>query len=281
MALIERALFSPETNFGSLLMIQSICLNLNSCDPAIIQQQLESKHSDNLTTFLVPLRDAVTADDFELVIAILEAMSQADKSQLMHAFNLGYEPMVDAYLKQHPMPEVDYAELEELGVDWQEVSAHELSLSHLLMSDKFLSMIYNSPVAPIYRSCEWSEKTHTLCLKIADIMINKSDNLLSMHVGYELKKKIYEWQDNQPALAQSNEEKESFFNYINCIGKMQSQNNSLDYITDTTAVRLFYEGTDELRYLEEIALYLYDKWQQQGVPNLQDPRTCGLRFIKE
>lgn len=278
MNLIERGINSPSVDFGSLMLLHSMCLRISRCDADAIQKRLESEYSDNQAVYLAPLRQAMSADDHELVNAILTSMSQSSRSHLMHPINESFEVIAAAYLKENPMPEDDLADL---GIDWQNIDLHELSLSNLLTIDKLLGIIYNSSISSIYKACEWSENNHNLCLKITETMLANSDNFLLMHVGYELRSKIFEWQGNAKALSKAKAEEESFVDYMRCLGKMQSQNNMLDHVIDPQAVRLFYEGRHEMQVSEQVALYLYDKWQQQGITGLVDPRTCGLRYVEE
>ncbi len=281
--LINQLAESEMASFESLMKAQSMCSNEVDCPNEAIQARLEQLYPDNITVYFHPLQQALVDEDLELVAAILKRMGQTEYGQTLYKVDENYSHLVEAYIENHSAPEEspDQLYLEESGVESDEIDLDSLSFGSIMISEKILSYIFGPGYGSIYKACEMIPSSKSDCISAAEIMISKSDSIMMTTVGYGLLEKAYELSGDEKELASVKDERESFDTYWQCLAGVQSLGEGLDIFTDSKVQELYLNGTHEGLYLEQMALYLYEKYQAKGVEGLTDPKSCGLRYVNK
>lgn len=286
LSLIKQLLESQSAQHSSLIKAQEICSKgdvADLCSHDVIQQKLEESDPDNLMVYLHPLQQAFNDQDDELAEAILERMSQTTHAKSLFQVSTAYADAVQLFMQNNPMPSNsdDQKYFEELLLDSADLNIDELNHASLMMGERLGSSLFGPAYRPLSQACEVIPTVKDDCINVAQILIDKSDSIMNTMFGYSVLIKMHEVAGDEKALVMAQKQKKAFDDYWQCLGKAQAVNDGMDLFHDAKLQDMFLNGTNEAKYFEEMALYLYDKYSAEGFEDLTDPRSCGLRFVKD
>ncbi|MCB1581449.1 MAG: hypothetical protein KDI92_00185 [Xanthomonadales bacterium] len=280
-ALLEKVSFSPQADYNTLMMALSLCDESlsDSCGSERIKDKIFKLAPDNIDIYLSDLSQAVKEDDAEMVELILNRMSQAKYSQMMHPLSAEFKAAVDGYLAEHAYPEnLNEAYFEAFGLDDSNIDMEALNRQYLFMSYKMIAMAHYPVLRPLITACESYPKTAKKCLSIAQTLQNNSDSILMTMIGYNLETKVQERMGDQKAVAASEQAAEAFSKYYQCLLVNQTKQDGMSFLTDLELLNMMNDISHEAKGLEQFAVIHYEKLKKAGVENLTDPKSCGLRY---
>ncbi len=283
LSIINRLLESDDGSYMSLIVAQNVCDDKNlafKCPSKRIQEKILELAPDNLVVYLHDLERAFNDEDLEMVGAILERMSQTRYAQVLMRYEESFKSILSSYMSENPMPaNPDDDWINEYEDELNGIDLYAFKYQSLLVNYAMLSTLYMPAFRPVMIACEQYQNDEKSCIKIAKILVDRSDSNLLISLGYGLMEKVYGNNNNEKELALVNAEKQVFDEYWKCLSNAHGVNDGLDLYIDSNIQDLFINGTHEGKYLEQIALYLYDKHKRLGTEDLIDPESCGLRYV--
>ena len=281
--LLDNVSVSNNANFTTLMTALNLCDTTELaelCSAELIKDQLFEMAPENINIYLNDLAQAVEDEDAETIDLIIERMSKAKYSQMLNQGTPEFNLALDSYLMDNPYP-INFNDsiYQELGIDDSDIKIEEINRQFLKIGYNMVGLSSYTQLAPLSKACQSFQAKPDQCLVIAKTLQSNSDTSLMTMLGYNLAVSIYEQMGDEIAYEKSKAESEEYTTYYRCLFVNQTEVQAMDYLTDSTMLKLMNNHNHEGRSIEAAAVYLYEKYQKAGYENLVDPKTCGLRYV--
>ncbi len=284
LTLVKKIADDIDANAMSLKIAQSICHQVDisdSCQTDKITEKLFKIEPGNMAIYLYDLSAAVDEDDSDMMKIILKRMSEAKYTSVVESLPGDLVNYIDEYLFENKMPDGKRnMYLDDLISELSESEKELVQYNTLLSSFKMNGMTYLLPaLRPLIKACEYDSSHKDYCFRISEILVQKSDSFIMTMSGYGLAVKLNELAGDKIALEESQSASDSFRKYYTCIVENIYQANKMDLMLDPVVLNILLEGTNESKYMEQTAVYLYEKYQKAGIKDLINPKSCGLKYL--
>ena len=281
--------FLDVLNFGnlgskSLMLTESICLSdilKGACDREKIFTKLRQSEPNNLIVYLPALYDANQNNDMKKVKELIKQMSKTTYSFSYFANSQKLDKTIGEYIKLNPFDEninvnalfsINDLKLLSEGMRGK-IKENPENVLNVLTKYGYKLVYYIPSYAPITRLCLSEKELSEYCLSISNTLIEHSDTIISILIGYSIKSEAYKLL-NKPLLAAAAElEKKKFKSEFTCISKPYNMDSTFDLDIYTLQSKIEREK-GEYQALKYVAEINYQKSLERGDEQAIDPNTC-------
>ncbi|WP_154222023.1 hypothetical protein [Marinicella rhabdoformis] len=279
--LVENAAqLRPET----ITILAGICFYQSivpHCDkPLMINSRI--KHDRlNLISYIQPLALSIQENDQEKITKLLNLMTKTAYSD-MHFYLLpSFQEAIKRYATANPMPqevvdnELAFYKKMQSPSDEAKASRKKHMRTELLYLVE-VSTLMSFPV-PGFRVlmdyCKKDSSLHNQCLKVADILIEKSRDDISTIVGYQIKKSVLEVTNKKDAATTVQSQLETYKEKRQCLLDYINEHRFNDVLKgiEQDRIRNNPMHTEFENFIKQTE-YLYEKRIDQA--DIKDPAYC-------
>lgn len=257
-----------------------------SCDFQLIFEKLKQISPTNLNTYILSLNQAIANNEPLTVRSIINDMSNTEYNKVWINYSLVFEKALEDYVMLVPLPQINIDfEIEALKkksiLSFQKIIAISNNMSdYLLFTIKTgINMAIPYPVLDdLDKECIKQKNLLRSCLKIAEIMITKSNSTLSQHYGHRLKVELLKFIGN-------NEESEKALDIYKAYRKKIECFKNLAYPphlfkTDFKQEKLKQQVIREKGEIAGLYAYAMSKYQKMPIADSREsynPDTCMIQ----
>ncbi len=279
-SVLNAAIVNEKASSDALILVLNMCLDyefMNQCDMKPLSQRLLNSEPENLNVYVPKLMMAKKHGDQELMEAVLQNMSQTSYSRLIAPMPVKLPEMTEEYMSLYPVPNVYKKQFFFNHLKLQQ----KHRVFNVMMNSIHSSALIQSSPTQFYRTlrdlCVDDPLNSESCLAITDVLINQSDTVLAIHMGYMIKEMMLTATGTEEALVEVQEAIAANKIYNQCLMNIHFQINDPSLLLSDAFLKLTINKTHEGMFLEEMSQYLYD--QLKGMDGLEDPRNCGFKYL--
>ncbi len=251
------------------------------CNQDVLLNKQLQQAADNLNIYLRPLQLAIDKKDPTLVDKIIALMGDSKRSHASHFISKEFNERIDAYIKDHPIPDSAIMAFKDdkallSGVSNEIKSDLDRHIREYFPASIKMSYVYlfeTPETQPLYSLCKTRNDLFNHCIKITQILINDSNTIQFKGLGYAILMGMHENMGRTELLQTVQERQEKYKTSIQCLSKATQSNNFMDNFLDPKYQQINLLPIDEFKKLDLMATYVYQKNKADN-PLLRNPSEC-------
>jgi hypothetical protein len=281
-AVLNNIIKKDELSNMTLQLLLQLCFEdvlAEYCNQStLLDKQLE-QDSENINSYLMPLKIAIDQDDSPLIFRLLQLMSAAKHSQLNYFITPEFDAAIDSYIEANPIPasyitafkddEALLSGIDKKGLDQKIKNYFPTSIKQSYVFLKSLPEF-----RPLYELCKGKVDLLENCLKITQILINHSDSMVAKGMGYSMLMSIHEGYGKTELFETVKAKHDAYKAQIMCLSKASQSTNFMADFLDPEYQRISLLPTNEFEKMQQMANFIYNKYKDVN-PNLIDPKSCN------
>ena len=279
--LIAQTELSPE----ALDVMTALCMDehlKDHCHANVLLEKRMRTDGFNLHAYWRPFDVARQSNNTVLQGRLLELMTLANRSHSFHYIKPTLINLIDQFMTTNPFPELatnhlmaTYRQMSGLS-DEKKQQLEQLMPAYLPSYVKW-SFNYINDVPP-YKSlidyCQTNDQQIEACNKVADTLINASNNIMDKGMGYTLKIATAEQSGNPQDLKKAQQAHDQFKTSYQCLVELTRNEHHMDDFFNPTYRQINLEPIGEFEKLKKLAALRYQQRQAAGDKNAVDPASC-------
>ena len=283
-AALNKIIKQQKLNNETTELLRHLCFSEamhEQCFGELLLEKTLDQYPDNLTSYLQPLHTAVALGNEEAIFDTMSLMATAKHCQFPTYISQDFDQTIDRYINKHSIPEsaikaikADTALLSDLSVTTQNNLDEKLKTFLPTSIKTSYALLNDMPnFKPVLSLCQQDTRLTVECLKIAQIMIDESNAVMSKGIGYAILIATHEANDNQEVLERVKANHERFKTSYQCYFKASRSENFMEDLLDPKYHEINLSNIDEYDKIKQLAHYTYNKYKDQN-PELLNPDKC-------
>ncbi len=237
---------------------------------------------DNAFIYLSSLETAIKDANQKGITQAIDDMADSKYFDSFYYLHPAYRVKLEQYVNNHPFPENKLA-VDKLDINRQlccdKVETTE-DVQDIIIHINVIGMKMAQSIPAfrnIIQTCLNDVSQEKSCLKIAEILINRSKSIISASIGYAIKLNVFKQKGDDKTIQQITQKKFNYTKRYECLadifryGSTQLSLKGVVFLKLADSIERKY---GELAYFESLAQSNYDYYSSLGDTEIKNPEDC-------
>lgn len=282
---INQLIAKPELSAATLEILSSLCFYpelADHCHANVLLEKRMQLDTENLQAYLRPFNLAAQTKSTKLMDQLIQVMAASQHNRILHGLTDEMNALIDDFITKNPIPQsaidnmiADYRQLS--GVSNEKKDQLEQLMPPYMPS--FVKSTYqhlnDSPAyRPLLDYCQTHIKAAHHCRKIAHVMIQKSNSIISKGVGHSILIATFELERDQAGIKAATKMNEQFRQSYECIADLVTGPHFIDARFNPDFREITESATDDYEMMIDHAKLRYKNLTAQGDESAVNPDSC-------